>query len=110
MTASFGVSRDATCGSGGRFVQSGKFGESRGDKLRFDSDNALKFSHNQMPAPTNNSGLRDNRIRGTVADFLRTKTQGGLKLSIFSTYVTVYAYDALKDARCVTLRSKRGNR
>lgn len=50
-----------------------------------------------MPTPTNTSGLRDNHTRGTVADFLRTKTQSGSKLSIVSAYFTIYAYDALKE-------------
>jgi SNF2 family DNA or RNA helicase len=50
-----------------------------------------------MPTPTNTSGLRDNHTRGTVADFLRTKTQIGSKLSIVSAYFTIYAYDALKE-------------
>ena len=50
-----------------------------------------------MPTPTNNSGLRDNHTRGTVADFLRAKTQSGSKLSIVSAYFTIYAYDALKE-------------
>ncbi|MEI6340216.1 MAG: ATP-dependent helicase, partial [Verrucomicrobiota bacterium] len=50
-----------------------------------------------MPTPPNNSGLRDNHTRGTVADFLRAKTQSGSKLSIVSAYFTIYAYDALKE-------------
>ena len=50
-----------------------------------------------MPTPTYNSGLRDNHTRGTVADFLRAKTQSGSKLSIVSAYFTIYAYDALKE-------------
>jgi hypothetical protein len=50
-----------------------------------------------MPTPTNTSGLRDNHTRGTVADFLRAKTQKGSKLSIVSAYFTIYAYDALKE-------------
>lgn len=50
-----------------------------------------------MPTPTNTSGLRDNHTRGTVADFLRAKTQSGSKLSIVSAYFTIYAYDALKE-------------
>lgn len=45
---------------------------------------------------SSNSGLRDNHTRGTVADFLRTKIQGGSKLSIVSAYFTIYAYEALK--------------
>ena len=46
--------------------------------------------------PPNSSGLRDNHTRGTVADFLRAKTQIGSKLSIVSAYFTIYAYEALK--------------
>lgn len=49
-----------------------------------------------MSTPTNDSGLRDNHTRGTVADFLRAKMQSGSKLSIVSAYFTIYAYDALK--------------
>ena len=51
-----------------------------------------------MPTSKNNSGLRDNHTRGTVADFLRAKTQNGSQLSIVSAYFTIYAYDALKEA------------
>ena len=50
-----------------------------------------------MSSPTNVSGLRDNHTRGTVADFLRAKTQIGSKLAIVSAYFTIYAYDALKN-------------
>ncbi len=50
-----------------------------------------------MSTPTNNSGLRDNHTRGTVADFIRAKTRDGSKLSIVSAYFTIYAYDALKE-------------
>lgn len=49
-----------------------------------------------MPEPASVSGLRDNHTRGSVADFLRTKTQNGSRLSIVSAYFTIYAYDALK--------------
>ena len=49
-----------------------------------------------MPTPKTNSGLRDNHSRGSVADFLRAKTQDGSRLSIVSAYFTIYAYDALK--------------
>ncbi len=49
------------------------------------------------PSSTNDSGLRDNHTRGTVADFLRTKAQTGSKLSIVSAYFTICAYDALKE-------------
>ena len=51
-----------------------------------------------MPISNNHSGLRDNHTRGTVADFLRAKTQSGSRLSIVSAYFTIYAYDALKEA------------
>ena len=50
-----------------------------------------------MTTPSNNSGLRDNHTRGTVADFLRAKMQSGSNLSIVSAYFTIYAYDALKE-------------
>ena len=53
---------------------------------------------NQPPNPPNDSGLRDNHTRGSVADFLRTQIRGGSKLSIVSAYFTIYAYDALKDS------------
>jgi hypothetical protein len=52
-----------------------------------------------MPTLTNNSGLRDNHTRGTVADFLRAKTQSSSKLAIVSAYFTIYAYDALIRSR-----------
>lgn len=50
-----------------------------------------------MATTANNSGLRDNHTRGTVADFLRAKTQDSSQLSIVSAYFTIYAYDALKE-------------
>lgn len=43
-----------------------------------------------------NSGLRDNYKRGTIADFLKAKIQSGSFLSIVSAYFTIYAYDSLK--------------
>ena len=49
-----------------------------------------------LTATTDDSGLRDNHTRGTVADFLRAQIQSGSKLSIVSAYFTIYAYDALK--------------
>lgn len=42
------------------------------------------------------SSIRDNRSRGTVADFLRDKIQADSKLSFVSAYFTIYAYDRLK--------------
>src|ERR1035437_3211778 len=50
-----------------------------------------------MPIPPNNSGLRDNHTRGSVAEFLKAKIQTDSKLSIVSAYFTIYAYDALQD-------------
>src|ERR1017187_3952467 len=50
-----------------------------------------------MPPSPNNSGLRDNHTRGTVAEFLNSKIRDGSKLSVVSAYFTIYAYDALKE-------------
>jgi len=51
--------------------------------------------------PKNNSqnetGIRDNYNRGSVAEFLREKIKDGSNLSIVSAYFTIYAYDALKE-------------
>jgi SNF2 family DNA or RNA helicase len=44
-----------------------------------------------------NSGIRDNYQRGSVADFLKEKIREGSALSIVSAYFTIYAYEALKD-------------
>ena len=41
------------------------------------------------------SGIRDNRARGNVADFLREKVASRSHLSVVSAYFTIYAYDAL---------------
>ncbi|MGI0134766.1 MAG: phospholipase D-like domain-containing protein, partial [Candidatus Micrarchaeaceae archaeon] len=49
-----------------------------------------------MTLPANNSGLRDNHTRGTVAEFLDSKIQAGSRLSVVSAYFTIHAYDALK--------------
>lgn len=49
-----------------------------------------------MTTPITASGLRDNRTRGTVADFLGAKIQNSSRLSIVSAYFTIYAYDRLK--------------
>jgi len=51
-----------------------------------------------MRTTINNSGLRDNHTRGSVAEFLAEKIQFGSKLSIVSAYFTIYAYDALKNS------------
>jgi hypothetical protein len=49
-----------------------------------------------MPSPPDNSGIRDNHSRGTVADFLESKIEVGTRLSVVSAYFTIYAYEALK--------------
>ena len=41
------------------------------------------------------SGIRDNRSRGKVAEFLKEKASGGSRLSVVSAYFTIYAYEAL---------------
>lgn len=43
------------------------------------------------------SGIRDNYIRGSMADFLNQIIQQDSALSIVSAYFTIYAYDKLKD-------------
>jgi len=43
------------------------------------------------------SGIRDNRDRGTVADFLKSHIKPDAKLAIVSAYFTIYAYEALRD-------------
>ena len=43
------------------------------------------------------SGIRDNRERGNVADFLKEKTASNSRLSIVSAYFTIYAYAALSE-------------
>ncbi|HNZ02105.1 MAG TPA: phospholipase D-like domain-containing protein [Anaerolineaceae bacterium] len=43
------------------------------------------------------SGIRDNYLRGNVADFLRGMVQADSEISIVSAYFTIYAYQALKN-------------
>jgi SNF2 family DNA or RNA helicase len=43
----------------------------------------------------NSHGIRDNRSRGSVSDFLVDKLAIGSALSIVSAYFTIYAYEAL---------------
>ena len=43
------------------------------------------------------SGIRDNRTRGKVAEFLKEKAASGSRLSVVSAYFTIYAYEALSD-------------
>jgi len=49
-----------------------------------------------MSSSIANSGIRDNHIRGAVADFLQEKIRDGTRLSVVSAYFTIYAYDELK--------------
>ncbi|HAC64694.1 MAG TPA: hypothetical protein DCF68_14460 [Cyanothece sp. UBA12306] len=42
------------------------------------------------------SGIRDNRERGTLGDFLQENIESSSKLSIVSAYFTIYAFKALK--------------
>ena len=42
------------------------------------------------------SGIRDNRRRGTVYEFLAQEIKGGSTLSIVSAYFTIYAFEALQ--------------
>jgi SNF2 family DNA or RNA helicase len=42
------------------------------------------------------SGIRDNYLRGSVGEFLRTKILEGADLSVVSAYFTIYAFDALQ--------------
>lgn len=44
------------------------------------------------------SRIRDNKMYGTVANFLENKIQDGASLSIVSAYFTIYAFNALKDS------------
>ncbi len=44
------------------------------------------------------SGIRDNRERGTVGEFLQDHIENGSSLSIVSAYFTIYAYEALKSS------------
>ncbi|MBI3939748.1 MAG: ATP-dependent helicase, partial [Acidobacteria bacterium] len=50
-----------------------------------------------MSSSMNSSGIRDNRLRGTVADFLAAKIRNGSRLSVVSAYFTIYAYEALRE-------------
>jgi len=49
-----------------------------------------------MPNPLNQSGIRDNHLRGAVADFLKAKMHPGSRLSVVSAYFTIYAYEAMR--------------
>ena len=45
---------------------------------------------------TLSSGIRDNRLRGSVGDFLKQKIRANADLSFVSAYFTIYAFEALK--------------
>ncbi|HEY1612670.1 MAG TPA: hypothetical protein VGF97_03120, partial [Rhizomicrobium sp.] len=42
-------------------------------------------------------GIRDNHVRGNVAEFLRHRISNGSALSVVSAYFAIHAYDALKE-------------
>ena len=44
------------------------------------------------------SGIRDNRHRGTVGEFLQSQIENGSSLSVVSAYFTIYAFEALKSS------------
>lgn len=44
------------------------------------------------------SRIRDNNLYGTVANFLKDKTQDGASLSFVSAYFTINAFNALRDS------------
>ena len=44
------------------------------------------------------SGIRDNRERGTVGEFLKSEIKDNPSLSIVSAYFTIYAFEALKSS------------
>ena len=48
-----------------------------------------------QPVHSVKSGIRDNRHRGTVAEFLAERVAAGSNLSVVSAYFTIYAYEAL---------------
>ena len=45
---------------------------------------------------TSDSGIRDNRERGSVGKFLQETIQPNARLSIVSAYFTIYAFEELK--------------
>ena len=53
-----------------------------------------------MPDNTSlfSSGIRDNRERGLVGEFLESQIENGSSLSIVSAYFTIYAFEALKSS------------
>ena len=44
------------------------------------------------------SGIRDNRERGTVGEFLESQIENGSSLSVVSAYFTIYAFEAMKSS------------
>lgn len=49
-----------------------------------------------MSTPTIDSGIRDNYVRGTVADFLKVNIGDDSRLAVMSAFFTLHAYAALK--------------
>lgn len=49
-------------------------------------------------SPSTLHGIKDNRQRGRVVDFLQAKVGAGSRLSIVSAYFTIYAYEALSQS------------
>ena len=45
------------------------------------------------------SGIRDNHTRGAVGEYLGDAIREGCHMSVVSAFFTVYAYEAMKDAR-----------
>jgi hypothetical protein len=43
------------------------------------------------------SGIRDNRKRGSVGDYLKQHISAGSELSFVSAYFTIYAFNQLKE-------------
>ena len=48
---------------------------------------------NENTSPSS-SGIRDNRERGTVGEFLESQIENGSSLSVVSAYFTIYAFDS----------------
>src|SRR5579864_4597333 len=45
----------------------------------------------------NDSGIRDNWLRGSVGEFLQARIRDGSELSFVSAFFTIYAFEALRD-------------
>jgi phosphatidylserine/phosphatidylglycerophosphate/cardiolipin synthase-like enzyme len=49
-----------------------------------------------IPSQHISSGIRDNHLRGTVGDFLRTELRAGADLDVVTAYFTIFAYDKFR--------------